>query len=431
MKGHKVSLKAGDRAAFACALAQQFLIFYGLACTGISLFYEAERPELYRWLLLLFVPVVYLALVRKLVRIFVLSLFLQLPVVFTAVFAGRDFGQKSVICVCTVMMTALSIEMRSMEKGSFRECPSIKMISVLLLCYVVSLIWKHPVCARCIYMEVPVYILLHFMYESLANMAAFIRMNRKMENFPVGQMVVINRMMVVFLLVVTAAGMVLVPMLHLEIFVIPVLEGLSALVLWLFSFIHPPEGELITGREIRAAQGFWDDLRYLGRKNGGNGAVWAAVERLLEFAVVFFLAALVIGGTAYLLYRLYKGYYADGKEGADEKEFLVGDLKKLVDFPARLQKREPEEKGTRNQRIRREYRRFVKRAFKKKEIDLSALTPQETLSLIGEQIPDGGMEVKTQERIREIYEKARYGRQESEQMELEEIRELIKRADKE
>ena len=118
MKERKVSLKRRSYLEAVCALVLQFLLYHSAACTVIGLFYESEHPEYYQMLLFFAIPILYLTLIRKYIKKFLLCLFLHLPVFCSVVFVGEDFGQKTVICVCTVIMAVISLHMCTMEKAA-------------------------------------------------------------------------------------------------------------------------------------------------------------------------------------------------------------------------------------------------------------------------------------------------------------------------
>ncbi|MBO5277954.1 MAG: DUF4129 domain-containing protein [Lachnospiraceae bacterium] len=128
------------------------------------------------------------------------------------------------------------------------------------------------------------------------------------------------------------------------------------------------------------------------------------------------------------MYRMYKGYYANRKENDDEKEFLVKEMKAELGFPGKFfagSFGKAKEKESVNQRIRREYRRYIKKGFKKKETVPEASTPKELLAMVESRRMKQRIRPEEQEKICRIYERARYGEEECTKEEAEEIKKLL------
>lgn len=424
MKERKVSAAAGRMVEEGSALLLQFLLYHCTACLAMGLFYSVEQPGVYAWFLLLAVPLCYLTLVRKLAGNFIVFFALHILVLFMAVFWREDFWMNAVITIWTLLMTVFSLYACVTGKGRKLECPSLWMGILLLVCHFLGKYYLgYPALTRISYYEVLLYAVFYLLHTYHKNMADFICMNQNIANFPAGQITVINRLLVILFLAVLAAAMFIFPKLHLELVLVPLLKGLLMLVSFLLSFVHFSE----TSQKVdQTAQNM--DMTAVLETLGGNketGIFWVIIENLLKIAVVIGLAALVIGGTAYLLYRLYKGFYAERKENADEKEFLVGEMKWFSGRGVSGRKAAEEQRGSLNQRIRRIYRQYVKKRLRKKEKVPAALTPEELLAFLEERRREQGLDREAQEGIRAVYERARYGQTECTQAELEEIKELL------
>lgn len=423
MKERKVSLKRRSYLEAVCALVLQFLLYHSAACTVIGLFYESEHPEYYQMLLFFAIPILYLTLIRKYIKKFLLCLFLHLPVFCSVVFVGEDFGQKTVICVCTVIMAVISLHMCTMEKGSIKECPPMKLCLVLLVCYAFSRYMGHLVCARYIYGEILVFIVLRFIYDSVSNMSDFIRMNQDKTNFPAGQITIVNQMILLVFLGVLITSLLLFPKLHMEIILLPLIEMGGIFFTWLLSFIHLPESDISSSTIQRTDM---QSLVRALRKESEYEDMWAVIEAFLQSTVIIFIAACIIAGISYLFYRMYKVYYANQKENADEKEFLIGEIKWFGKRKIHYGKKAKEGQDSFSRKIRKEYHRYVKSNFNKKENVPDALTPKEMLVFLREREQKSIMDDKQQERIREIYERARYSQTECSQTELDELKKLLR-----
>ncbi len=424
MKEHKISLAAGKKAEAVCAFVLRFLLYHSVACLIMANFYAEGQMKHYIWLFSMLVPMCYLALVRKCAKYFVLALLLHVPVLFVGVLLGRDLGEKIVTTVFMVVMFVTSLYMCMSEKKNKENCPPISLTVILLICHFMGYYLNDTALVQVTHYELMIYIVVFLTHESLHNISEFIDIHRDTANFPVGQMTVINRLMVVLLLAVLVAAMLIFPQLHLDVLLLPLLKGLGKFFAWLLSFINLPEASKQVQGAMDNMSGVQEGL--LGEKSE-TGLFWIIMEKIMIVLVIVAMAALVIGGIAYLLYRLYKGFYAEKKENADEKEFLVGEIQWFPKGFFGGNKAVKEEKGSLNERIRKLYRRFVKKSFKRKESVPTVLTPEEMLMFLKEKhdrkmvnMTDGDWN-----RIREVYERARYGELNCTQEELDEMKRLV------
>lgn len=419
MKERKVSLRFNTYMQNITTLILQFILYHSVSCVVLGLFYDVEHPEYYAWLLLLGVPLVYLALVRAFAKKFIVFFLLHVPVFFIVGFVGEDFAQKVVISVSTILMSVISLHMCMMVKGSVRECPSMKLVLLLLVCYGISMYQGSLVCARYIYVETLVFILCNLIHEGLENTSDFIKLNKDMANLPVGQILIINRMALVLIFVLISIAMLLAPMLHLEVIVTPILIGMLAVIKWMLSMVHLPEASEEVEHVVTMIKGssLADEL---GKSE--TWSIWIALEEVMKIGVVIFLAVAIVGGIVYVMFRLYKGFYAESKENADEKEFMLDAIEWL---PRRKisRRKNTETVDNANLQVRKLYRSFVKNRFKRKETIPNTLTPEELLLLLTEK--ERRLTIETQRRIKEIYERARYGQVECTLEDVEEMKRLV------
>ncbi len=419
MKECKVSLRFNTYMQSITTLILQFILYHCVSCTALGLFYDVEQAECYAWLLLLGVPLVYLTVVRAFTKKFIVFFLLHLPVFFIVGFVGEDFAQKVVISVSTILMSVISLHMCMMVKGSVRECPPMKLVLLLFVCYGIAIYQGSFICASYIYVETLVFILCNLIHEGMENTSDFIKLNKDVANLPTGQILIINRMALVLILVVTAIAMLLVPMLHLEIIVTPILAGMLAVIKWMLSMVHLPEAS----EEVEHIAGLVKGNSLVDEFGKSESwSIWLALEEAMKIGVVIFLAVAIVGGIVYVMFRLYKGFYAESKENTDEKDFLLDAIEWL---PRRKisRRKNTEMTGSANQQVRKLYRRFVKKRFKRKETIPATLTPEEILLLLTEK--ECRLTTETQRRIREIYERARYGQMECTLEDVEEMKRLV------
>lgn len=421
MKEHKMSFCAGKRAEEWCAFVLRFLIYHMSACVIMACIYTENQVSHYLWMLLMLVPMGYLALVRRWVKYFGLALLLHVPVLFAGAFLGRELWEKLVITIFMVIMLLMSLWMSTSRRKKEENCPGIFLLALPVVFYFLGYYYlREDALTQLIRCEIMTYVAVFFIHENLHNTSRFIDLHRDTANFPVGQMTLLNRLMMALLLVVVVVAMLLFPLLHLDAVLLPVLRLLGKLLVWLLSFIHLKDASEQMQSTVENMSAQQDSLF---GETAEAGLFWVMIEKVLLVVVAVVLVVLVLGGIAYLFYRLYQGFYAEKKENADEKEFLIGEIQWLPKGLRHKGREEKAEKGSADERIRRLYKRFVKKGFKRKETVPAALTPEEMLIFLKEKKADG-LTDEERIRIREIYERARYGAVHCTEEELEELKGL-------
>lgn len=370
------------------------------------------------------IPLIYLSLIKKIIKNFFIYLIFHLPVFATFIFWGNDFGQKAVLGACTVAMGAISLYIHTMEKGSVEECPPMKLCVILIICNAISIYGQHPVAAQYNCFEISVYILVRFIYDILSNTSDFIRMNQDKEDFPVVQMVVVNRTMMLLFLVFVAGGMFLFSRLNLDRLAVPIVETIEKFVFWILSFIHLQNSEVSENAAVQKTD--IDSLVKALRKESAYENTWTVIEYFLQIFVILFLIMVIGGGIAYLFYRMYIGYYADRECNKDEKEFLIEELKWSRIRKVLSTEDVISESDNWNAKIRKEFKKYIKKYMKKNEIPVT-LTPKELLRLLKKRGKGMRLDDEVLDRVLEIYEKARYGQIEIGADELEELKDLIRK----
>ena len=421
MRVHRMSVTAGRRAELVMALLMNFLLYHCTACTLVGMFYKTGFTGHFLWMGCLLLPLFFMAFLRYRADNFLLFLPLHVLALLFSFLAGRDLAEKLVLTALTMMMLVISVGMRTTERWKVNEHPPLGMGVLLLICHFLGYYMENMVLVRWSYWELFFYIILFFLHRNLKNMSDFIDVNKKTVNFPAGQMTVINRILLVLFLAVLGMAMYLVPKLHLETLLLPALKGLLSVIAWLFSVFHfSKASERVENVSQGVDQRF--NIKDLGETD--TGLLWIILEKVLMAAVILLAAAAAVGGIAYLLYRLYKGFYEVKKENADEKEFLVGDLQWFPKGFFGKKEAAPKEQGV-SQRIRRLYKRYVKKNFGKKETVPVTLTPKELLDVIGEKKGESRLDNVSERKVQNIYEHARYASQECRAEELEELKGLL------
>lgn len=415
MRKHGAALAAERKVELILALLMNMLLYHCVACTAVSAVYASGWRDHYLWMLWLVLPLFFLAYVRYYVKSFVLFLLLHIMMPLGCFLLGRDMGEKLVLVICAMIMLVLSVGMGTKERWKVKESPALGMLVVFLNCYFLGYYMENPMLMSLSYRELFGFLVLFFLDENLNHKIDFIQKNQHIRNIPIRQMAVINRLLMVLFLSVLLVAMIFVPRMHLEVVLIPIFRGILFFIAWLFSLLHfndASEKMESTGEKMGQI------MQLGGMEPAKEGLLWAILEKLLPILVIALLAAAFVGGIAYLLYRLYKGFYAEEKENTDEKEFLSGELFWFSRELFSGRKENKKDGGTINQRIRKCYRRYVKKGFGRKEPVPDTMTPMEILGLLEKKKPERARREEEQQKIREIYENARYGTEECTQLDL-------------
>lgn len=217
----------------------------------------------------------------------------------------------------------------------------------------------------------------------------------KLYRFPKQGVVYGSRLMLIFLTVLTAACMALLPFLEIDRGILSVLDLLRNFLSMIFSGQKEEEiPEELPAEEMTAQP-------VLPKPDGEPWAVLTAVWKILE--KIFTLAVIlgVVAGICIFLIWLYKKYNGRTLENGDilesldssEKEIREKIKKKRIFVPSFLKARTP------RARIRKSYRQKIEKSGK----PFAAASPKELEDLAG--LPEG----EKREEFHRLYEKARYG----------------------
>ena len=145
------------------------------------------------------------------------------------------------------------------------------------------------------------------------------------------------------------------------------------------------------------------------------------LQYLMEICSIVFLIVVVLFGIGFGLYQIYKRFYAIPLKGEEKKkETDVVTITESVPI-FRKKKDFKEEASGYSKKIRRQYKKSVKRRKGKAQILALSLTPTEIEAVLEHPFTD----VQEKERMIALYEKARYGKEECTKEEFEEIRKMV------
>lgn len=396
----------------------QFTLYHSVACliTGIG---GAESRWMYlRMGILLFPLLLYL-----LVRMYVGNLFLFLLIHIGCaggliLFFPKTVGEAIAILICLLVMVINSIRFRIIESYGYSECPSLIMISLIFIVYVLAAYTEKVLLMKLYFYEFVVFLFFYMISKNLENTEKFISMNQETANFPIRQIKGVNRTLLCFFAAVMLVGMLLAPRLHPE-YITKQLGNLALIFLrWIFSLIQTkeisPEPLLDMGSSENQGYGFPIE-------EAVPSKLALFLQYVMEVFTVIFLISVLLFGIGFCLYQIYKRFYAIPlKAGEEKKETDVITITESIPI-FRKKKDLQEELGGYSKKIRRHYKKSVKRRKGKTQELSPSLTPTEIEAVLEHSIKDA----KEQERILVLYEKARYGKEECTKEELEEVRKIL------
>lgn len=397
----------------------QFTLYHSVACliAGIGI---AENGYLYLRMGILLLPLLFYMFARMYIRnLFFFALVHIGCAGGLLLFFPETIGETVAISICLIVMIANSMRFRIMEFYQYQECPHLLMLSLLFIVFIfASYIEKTVLMKQCFY-ELIVFLLFYMLHKNLENTEKFIEMNRETANFPIQQIKGVNRTLLCFFAVVMLGGMLLVPQFHPE----RITEQIGALILivlrWLFS--------LLQKEEIHSEPYLdWKDSKDQGgyglpMEEGIPSKLALFLQYLMEVITIILLIAVVLFGIGFGLYQIYKRFYAIPLKSTEQrKETDVITVAESVPI-FRKKKELEEELGGYNKKIRRQYKKSVKRRKGKEQILTSSLTPTEIETVLEHPLQD----IKERERIITLYEKARYGKKECTKEELEEVKKMV------
>ncbi|MDE7310037.1 MAG: hypothetical protein K2N87_00145 [Eubacterium sp.] len=416
----------------ALVLCMKGLLYHSLACVLYHLPSE-KTPAVCLRLLALVVPLVMFDVVRRKCGKFFMFLLCHVIIsgIFMLIFQGLE--ERAAAGICVVWMALASIYKRF--TGDPKEgCPPIGAYLIFFAMYAAaSQSGRQYIMKLCCY-EAFLFLILFVTYRSLTSTSAFLKSNENIKNLPAAQLRGLNRLMFGVFLLFFIAGMLLVPYLPVSMvfdgaadFVRLVLRGLIWLLLWIFSRFTPETETLERGME-QSAPTF---------EPGGTSVLMQILEKILMTAFSVLAAAGLLYLAGRLIYRMYQRFYDQHKEDSDESEFLwkTPVLKERI-VRQRRKKRDVADRSV-NQRIRRMYKKNIRRRFGTKAVIAQSWTPTEWEYMLHQKQADARnqadarIHTNAQAQVRIfLYEKARYSQHECDKQELEAARKSFHNAGK-
>lgn len=406
----------------ALVLLMKGLLYHNVACI---LYHIASEKTMENNLILLivYVPLVLLAVIRRKCGNFLMFLLLH-----AAISGGflLFMGKEESVAVggCTIWMAASSVYTRMQGKDTPEERPSIVMLAAFLLSYLAAQYnnWENLMQICCY--DVFLFLILFMTYENLAGASLFLESNVKIVHLPKTQMQNINRAMLGIFLIVLTAGMLLMSVLPagsladgVLLLLRQLLWGLLKVILWIFSK-DVPQRE-ISQQNTEAAMPLLE--------TGKTSALARFMERFLVTTVIVLTVAAVLYLLIRIIYQMYQKFYEKNKDTSDESEFIWKHT--IVQKKVERKKRQKElfQGRNENQKIRSLFKKSIYRRFPAKTGIPSAMSVTEMERYLAKNRTDHTEPfTQTEQRIA-LYQKARYSQHECSRNELEAMKQNIKK----
>lgn len=396
----------------------QFTLYHSVACliTGIG---GTESREMYLRMGILLLPLFLYLLVRMYVGNLFLFALLHIGCAGgLLLFFPRTHGEAAAILLCLLVMMVNSLRVRLIGPYRGNECPSLIRIAFIFIVYVFAAYADRVLLMKLYFYELIGFLFFYMISKNLENTEKFINQNLETANFPIRQIKGVNRTLLCFFAVVMLGGMLLTPQLHPE-RMASQLGHIALIVLrWLFSLIRTKELSPEPLLDLENSENMGEGLLL---EEAVPSKLALILQFMMEVISVIVLIGLLLFGIGFSLYQIYKRFYENPlKTGEEEKKMDV--ITRTEHVPIFRKKKElQEESGGYSKKIRRHYKKSVKRRTGKEQILSPSLTPTEIESALGSPLMDG----TEQERVIVLYEKARYGKEECTKEELEEIRKIL------
>lgn len=395
----------------------QFTLYHSVACLVTSLIQE-ENWRMYIRMGILLIPLFLFSFTRRYVGNLLVFALIHLGTCGLLVtFFPERVEEYVAVIVCLLVMVVNSVHFRLVESYKFKECPQLMMLAVLFIVYGLAAYQDRVLLETLCYYECVVYIFCYVISNNLENTERFIKLNEDTANFPVRQVKGVNRTLLSFFSVLLLGVMILAPRLHPEVLLKKIGNVLRGILRWIFS--HFDFSENIDYEALEKSVESTPNGGMFMMEEGTPSAIALFLDYLLRIVVGVGLAALAVFAIGYGLYQIYKRFYGISPKGSEEHaEKGVRTVTESIPIFRRTRESEEESVGM-NKKIRKQYRKSVKKREGKMEKVSTALTPSE----IEEVLPEG-QEGWSQERIA-LYEKARYSKAECTREELERMKKLV------
>lgn len=403
-------------------LGMKGLIYHSLFCVIYNL---ASEKTLFMNLkiLLLYVPLLLFALIRRKCGNFFLFLLMHAAISGAFVLVFSDLEERIVFGGGTIILAVASMYMR-FRGAQEEECPSSASLVFFLICYMAARQMNRQQLMQICCYEVFIFLILFMTYKNLSGTTLFLKSAEKIANLPVKQIKGMNRILLGIFLFFMAAGMMLVPAAALN----RIFDGLRQLFLFILRQIILAILALFQNEEAQSQ--FFEAHKQAQAQMGlMETAEPSLLAQILERLFIAVFAVILIAGTVYLLmraiYKWYQRFYEQNRDTADESEFLWESPLHIPNVKNRKKKQKQSDKSI-NIKIRKRYKKYIRKRFGTGEHIPVVMTTTELEQLLSEKNPGeiyraaeaSERDEKSLQRIR-LYQKARYSPYECVKQDLE------------
>ena len=287
-------------------------------------------------------------------------------IVIAAVIIGRNDNESFFFCILMLLLTLYSSYVMYKNERADKERPPYPMLIVMLYAFISGKSYDNNIVVGTALLSAAAFVILSVVYENLFRMKLVFRENQTMSDFPAKQLSKVNG----YIIFITVAAMIAAMIIFAGIGTgdfsflgkvgIVIGRAVAVFIIWLIEMLGKFQDKAPAGQN--APSGDVEDkiLEYMTMDNG-NGTI----ERIINAVIVVVAIMLVIAVIFALIKALNRFMQRENVklEGSDVIEFVRGDSKKSRVRAAKV-KEEPVT-GTDNEKLRKMYRKMVKRGMKK------------------------------------------------------------------
>lgn len=408
------------------ALAMQGLLYHCTFCTLYDVAFPQQLPK-HLFLPTIYIPLFLFSIIRNTCYHFLLFLLMHIIVSGISMLFAPGTITRAMVGCCMALMALQSFHIRLKPVYDRQEpCPPLASVGLFFIIYLFDQFNHRPFATKISYYEIFLYLILFAAYKSLTNTNKFIQSNQDMDNLPYGQLKTLNKIILFIFILFLLIGMASMQYLPIA----PVLSGIGNLLLMilkgilrflfsLFDSAKSPVGESM-GEDISPPP-FVDTVEI--------SPLLQLLEQLLK--TVFYLLAVFILVKILLkvFYAIYQRFYEQHKLDTDESEFLLDEPHVIEKIKRKYKKDDEPVTNNTNRKIRRMYRKYIRRQFGNAGTVPPWMSPSELEDAITLQnntggTPDATDNANTQQRLL-LYEKARYSQLECEKQEVDQFKQLL------
>lgn len=400
-------------------LGMQGLLYHILACMFYNLISE-KTLQMNLQLLVLYIPLVLYAFIRKKCAGFFVFMLSHAAVLFAFFLLLPEGEMQFIVCGCVAVMAVSSFCLRTASGEVLERCPSAASVATFLAVYIIAGYMERSCVMQFSYYEAFLFLILFAIHKNLENTAGFLKSSEGIANLPSGQIKGMNRMLLVLFLLFLTAAMILLQYLPAGYLLqgtggllLLILRSVVKILIWIFS------------RETRKpdiSSSIANEPAVL-PEAGGASVLLQILDSLIRVAASLAIVAGAVYLTARIFYELYQRFYEQQKESADESEFLWKLPLENMKIKDKRQKNENMKNTGTNHRIRRIYKKSIRRQYGRKTTVPSYLAPLELEADIAAKKEDQDLAEAVRQRTA-LYEKARYSQHECEKQELEMMKQM-------